>query len=327
MAFVKPKMLFKKAYQEGYALGAFNIFNMESAQAVLGAAQMEKSGVIVQVSMGARKYVGDINVFLSLVKKMVEHLEVPVCIHHDHCSDYEICKNSIDAGFASVMIDGSKLPFKENIQLVRKVADYAHKKGVWVEAELGSLPGFEDDFFSEENQYTSPDDVVEFVQESNCDSLAIAVGTSHGGVKADQDLQIDMKRLHEITNNLPGYPLVLHGGASITPGYIDTINHYGGKVEYMKNVPEHLIRETVRLGVCKVNMDVDNFNACTAAIRRYMAENPAIYDPRKYMAVGREAFMNEVRHKMREVVLSSGRYEASGSNINSEKNIRTVDHD
>ncbi|HBF39027.1 MAG TPA: fructose-bisphosphate aldolase [Firmicutes bacterium] len=327
MALVKPGILFQKAYQEGYALGAFNVFNLESVQAVLRAAQMERSAVIVQVSMGARKYVGDLDIFLRLLKMMAEPLEVPVCIHHDHCTDFEICKQSIDAGFSSIMIDGSKLTFKENIRLVRKVADYAHEKGVWVEAELGSLPGFEDDFFSEDNQYTNPDDVGEFVRESTCDSLAVAVGTSHGGVKADQDLKIDMERLQKISNNLPGFPLVLHGGASITSSYIDTINHYGGKVEYMKNVPEPLIRETVKLGVCKVNMDVDNFNAYTAAIRRYMTENPAIYDPRKYTAVGRDAFMNEVRHKMSEVILSSGRYKASDYAKDLGKSIRTVDHD
>ncbi|WP_341540139.1 class II fructose-bisphosphate aldolase [Hydrogenispora ethanolica] len=308
MALVKPGEIFKKAYQEGYALGAFNVFNLESIQAVLQAAAMERSAVIVQVSMGTRKYVGDVERFVKLIAMMAEPLTVPVCIHHDHCADFETCQKSIDSGFASVMVDGSMLTFEENIRLVRKVADYAHAKGVWVEAELGSLPGFEDDFFSEENHYTDPDDVVEFVRRSGCDSLAVAVGTSHGGIKADRDLTIDMERLQKISQNLPGYPLVLHGGASLTAAYIDTINRYGGKVESMKNVPERLIKETVRSGVCKVNMDVDNFNAYTAAVRKLMAERPEIYDPRKYSAVGREAFMAEVRHKMRDVVLSSGRY-------------------
>ena len=308
MALVKPGEIFKKAYREGYALGAFNVFNLESLQAVLRAAEIERSAVIVQVSMGTRKYVGDVQMFVKLVAMLAEPLTVPVCIHHDHCADFEICRNSIDAGFASVMVDGSMLTFEENIKLVRKVADYAHAKGVWVEAELGSLPGFEDDFFSADNRYTDPNDAVEFVRRSGCDSLAVAVGTSHGGIKADHDLTIDMERLQKISQNLPGYPLVLHGGASITAEYIDVMNRYGGKVAYMKNVPEKLVKETVKLGVCKVNMDVDNFNAYTAAVRKLLVEKPEIYDPRKYSTLGREAFMKEVQHKMRDVVLSSGRY-------------------
>jgi fructose-bisphosphate aldolase class II len=308
MALVKPGELFKKAYQEGYALGAFNVFNLESIQAVLRAAVLEKSPVIVQVSMGTRKYVGDIRTLVQLIKIMAEPLDVPVCLHHDHCTDLEVCKNSIDIGFASVMIDGSQLDFEANIKLVKRVADYAHAKGVWVEAELGSLPGFEDEIFSEHNHFTNPDDVAEFVGRSGCDSLAVAVGTSHGGVKGDCDLQIDRERLQKIAAYLPGYPLVLHGGASLPVELVDALNRYGGQVEYMRNASEPSITKAVKAGVCKVNMDVDNFYAYTAAVRQFLVESPEIYDPRKYTAVGRETFMNEVRHKMRAVVLSSGRY-------------------
>jgi fructose-bisphosphate aldolase class II len=307
MALVKPGELFQKAYREGYALGAFNVFNLESVQAVLKAAELEKSPVIVQVSMGARKYVGDVRLLVQLIKFMAEPLEVPVCLHHDHCTDLEVCKNSIDLGFASVMIDGSKLDFEANIKLVKQVTDYAHAKGVWVEAELGSLPGFEDEIFSDNNHYTNPDDVAEFVARSGCDSLAVAVGTSHGGVKGDYDLQIDLERLQKIAAILPGYPLVLHGGASLPVELVDIMNRYGGKVEYMRNASEQSITKAVKAGVGKVNMDVDNFYAYTGAVRRMMVENPEIYDPRKYTALGREAFLVEVRHKMQAVVLSSGR--------------------
>jgi fructose-bisphosphate aldolase class II len=307
MALVKPGELFQKAYREGYALGAFNVFNLESVQAVLKAAELEKSPVIVQVSMGARKYVGEVQTLVRLIKMMAESLAVPVCLHHDHCTSLEVCKESIDLGFASVMIDGSKLDFDANISLVKQVAAYAHARGAWVEAELGSLPGFEDEIFSESNQFTNPDHVAEFVARSGCDSLAVAVGTSHGGVKGDRDLQIDMERLQKISAALPGYPLVLHGGASLTKGYVDRMNQYGGKVEYMRNAPEEAIVRAVKTGVCKVNMDVDNFYAYTAALREFLTDRPEIYDPRKYSAAGRAAFMAEVRHKMSEVVLSSGR--------------------
>jgi fructose-bisphosphate aldolase class II len=308
MAFAKPGELFQKAYREGYALGAFNVFNLESIQAVLRAAELEKSPVIVQVAMGARKYLGEIRNFVQLIKMIAEPLKIPVCLHHDHCTDLEVCKDSIDLGFTSVMIDGSNLDFDTNIHLVKRVTEYAHARGVWVEAELGSLPGFEDEIFSESNHFTNPDDVVEFVERSGCDSLAVAVGTSHGGVKGRDDLQIDLELLQEITARLPGYPLVLHGGASLTKSYVDQMNRYGGKVEYMRNASEKAITEAVKTGVCKVNMDVDNFYAYTAAIRQFLVESPEIYDPRKYLAAGREAFLAEVRHKMKEVVLSSGKY-------------------
>jgi fructose-bisphosphate aldolase class II len=307
MALVQPGELFKKAYRDGYALGAFNVFNLESLQAVIKAAELEKSPVIVQVSMGARKYVGEVRNLVQLIKGMAEPLAVPVCLHHDHCTDLEVCKNSIALGFASVMVDGSQLEFEANIRLVKEVSDYAHARGVWVEAELGSLPGFEDEIFSESNRFTDPDYVEEFVARSGCDSLAVAVGTSHGGVKAAQDLQIDFDRLRKIAALLPGYPLVLHGGASLTKSYVDQINRYGGAVEYMRNAPESAIAKAVKAGVCKVNMDVDNFYAYTAALRKFLIENPETYDPRKYSAAGRAAFMEEVRHKMREVVFSSGR--------------------
>jgi len=307
MAIVRLGEIFDKAIKEGYAVGAFNIFNMESIEAVLKAAEIERSATIIQVSMGARKYT-DIGLLIQLIKIMAKDSPIPICIQHDHCSDLEICKNSIELGVMSVMIDGSHFPYEENIALTKSVVKYAHARGVWVEAELGSLPGREDDVSSETCIYTKPDEAIEFVKRTGCDSLAIAIGTSHGGVNADKDLELSFPILEELVEKMPGYPIVLHGGASLPTKLVDVMNKYGGTVKYLRNASDESISKACKMGVCKVNIDVDNFYACTAALRKYFVEHSDVYDPKKYGAIGREAFMKMVQYKMKNVLFSSGRY-------------------
>lgn len=306
MPLVTTKKMFKDAYDGGYAVCAFNVNNMEMIQAIVEAANECKSPVILQVSAGARKYANP--VYLKhLVEAAAETTDIPIAMHLDHGADFEICKASIDGGFTSVMIDGSHLPYEENIALTKKVVDYAHPRGVWVEAELGKLAGIEEHVQSDEHVYTDPDQAVDFVKRTGCDSLAIAIGTSHGAYKFKGDAKLDFARLEEITSKLPGYPLVLHGASSVPEKFVKLCNEYGGKVGGARGVPEEMLRKAAEMGVCKINVDTDIRLALTASIRQFFAEHPEQFDPRSYLAPAREAVKDMVAHKIRDVMGSSGK--------------------
>ncbi|QQO10108.1 class II fructose-bisphosphate aldolase [Breznakiella homolactica] len=302
---VQARELFHHSLENKYMTGAFNVFNFDTLTAVVAAAEAERSPVIIQVSMGARKYAEDFRLFLECIHKVIETCAVPVLLQHDHCSTFEACREAIEWGIPAVMFDGSHLRFEENIERTRELAGYAHARGVWVEAELGSLPGFEDEVFSAENKYTEPDQAARFIEESGCDALAVAVGTSHGGVLSDESLPLAFDRLAEIHAALPDFPLVLHGGASLEKDLIDAVNAAGARVPYLRNASEADVSECRRYGVCKVNMDVDNFMAYTTAVLETLREKPDKYDPRVYLRPARDAFKNQVRHKMRNVLRSS----------------------
>jgi len=306
MPLVGPKAMFERAYAQSYAVGAFNVNNMEIIQGIMQAASEEKAPVILQVSAGARKYAGQPYI-MKLVEAALLESDLPVVIHLDHGLDFEICKACIDGGFTSVMIDGSHLPFDENIALTKQVVAYAHDRGVWVEAELGKLAGVEEDVSNEVSVYTDPDQAVEFVERSGCDSLAIAIGTSHGAYKFLGDASLDFDRLEKISNLLPKYPLVLHGASSVPPEFVEMANKYGAKLGSAKGVPEEMLRQTTTLGVCKINIDSDIRLAMTAYIRRQLAENPEEFDPRSYLKPAREAVRLMVQHKMKNVLGCSGK--------------------
>lgn len=301
MPLVGPKAMFERAYKEAYAVGAFNVNNMEIIQGIMRAAAEENSPVILQVSAGARKYAGQ-GYIMKLVDAALAENDLPVVVHLDHGSDFEICKACIDGGFTSVMYDGSHLSFDENIAITKKVVEYAHERGVWVEAELGQLAGVEEHVNVEKSVYTDPDQAVEFVERSGCDSLAIAIGTSHGAYKFKGDAQLDFARLEKISALLPGYPLVLHGASSVPQEFVEMANMYGAKLGSAKGVPEEMLRQATKLGVCKINIDSDIRLAMTAYIRRSFAENPEEFDPRSYLKPAREAVFKMVQRKMKHVL-------------------------
>ena len=307
MAFRAPKEMYQHACANGYALGAFNVFSLESMLAVMEAAREERSPAIIQISMGARKYVRHLAPFVSTIRAFGECYDVPFFIQHDHCSTLQACKEAIDAGVQAVMFDGSHLPYEENISRTKEVCELAHASGVWVEAELGRLPGFEDMVFAESAVYTDPELVCDFIGRTGCDALAIAAGTSHGGVQSQGDLPLDLQLIKRIAAITPGFPLVLHGAASLPTELIDDCNATGMDVEHLHNCSEESIRSAVLAGIRKANMDVDNFLVFTTAARRAMTDRPDVYDPRKYLAPAMEGFKREVAHKMRNVMLSSGR--------------------
>ena len=271
------------------------------------AAAEEKSPVILQVSAGARKYAGQTYIMKLVEAALIEDPAVPVVVHLDHGPSFEMCKDCIDGGFTSVMIDGSHLPYEENIALTRQVVDYAHPKGVWVEAELGKLAGVEEHVSSAEHVYTDPDQAVDFVQRTGCDSLAVAIGTSHGAYKFKGEAKLDFPRLEAISAKLPGYPLVLHGASSVPQEFVELCNKYGGQVGGARGVPEDMLRKAASMGVCKINVDTDIRLALTASIRQFLAEHPEQFDPRSYLAPAREAVKNMVAHKIRNVMGSSGK--------------------
>ena len=306
MPLVGPKNMFERAYKEGYAIGAFNVNNMEIVQGIMQAGAEEKAPLILQVSAGARKYAGQ-PYLMKLVEAALQESDLPVVVHLDHGPDFELCKACIDGGFTSVMIDGSHLPFEENIALTKRVVEYAHGKGVWVEAELGKLAGVEEHVSSTHSVYTDPDQAVEFVQRSGCDSLAIAIGTSHGAYKFTGDAELDFPRLEKISGLLPGFPLVLHGASSVPQEFVDMCNKYGGKVGGAKGVPENILRKSAGFGICKINVDTDIRLALTACIRKHFMENPEDFDPRAYLKPAREAVKLMVQHKIREVMGCSGK--------------------
>ncbi|MFY9176159.1 MAG: class II fructose-1,6-bisphosphate aldolase [Caldicoprobacterales bacterium] len=299
MPLVTTTEMFKKAYEGGYAIGAFNVNNMEIVQGITEAAKEENAPLILQVSAGARKYANH-TYLMKLVEAAIEETNLPIALHLDHGDSFEICKACIDGGFSSVMIDGSHLPFEENIKLTKQVVEYAHERGVVVEGELGRLAGVEDDVnVSEEDAiYTDPDEVEEFVEKTGVDSLAIAIGTSHGAYKFKGAAKLRFDILEEIQRRLPGFPIVLHGASSVPQEFVETINKYGGNMPGAKGVPEEMLRKAASMAVCKINIDSDLRLAMTATIRKFMAENPEMFDPRQYLGPARQAIKEIVRHKI-----------------------------
>jgi len=299
MPLVTSTEMFKKAYEGGYAIGAFNVNNMEIIQGITEAAKEVGAPLILQVSAGARKYAKHVYL-MKLIEAAIEDTGLPICVHLDHGEDFEICKQCIDGGFTSVMIDGSKYDFEENIRLTKQVVDYAHEKGVVVEGELGKLAGVEDDVKvdAKDAAYTDPNQVEEFVKRTGVDSLAIAIGTSHGAYKFKGEPKLRFDILEDIQKRLPGFPIVLHGASSVIPEYVDMINKYGGQMPGAKGVPEDMLRKAASMAVCKINIDSDLRLAMTATIRKHFAENPGDFDPRQYLKPAREAIKEMVKHKI-----------------------------
>ena len=305
MALVSTKEMFRRAYEGGYAIGAFNINNMEIIQAITEAAEGEKSPVILQVSAGARKYAKH-EYLMALAQAAVRDTGIDLALHLDHGADFEICKSCVDGGFTSVMIDGSKYSFEDNIALTRKVCEYAHAHGVVVEGELGKLAGIEDDVHvhADDAMFTNPDEVEEFVSKTGVDSLAIAIGTSHGAYKFKGEPMLRFDILEEISRRLPGFPIVLHGASSVIPELVDEINACGGKLDGARGVPEDMLRQAARSSVCKINIDSDIRLAMTDGIRRVMTSRPEVFDPREYLKVGRDEVKKMVKHKIKNVLVS-----------------------
>ena len=309
MALVTTKEMFKKAYAGGYAIGAFNINNMEIIQAITEAAQEEKSPVILQVSAGARKYAKH-EYLMALASAAIKDTGVDMALHLDHGADFEVCKSCIDGGFTSVMIDGSHHSFEENIAVTKKVVEYAHAHGVVVEGELGVLAGVEDDVVAEHSSYTRPEEVEEFVGRTGVDSLAISIGTSHGaykftpaqctrneeGILIPPPLRFDI--LEEIEKRLPGFPIVLHGASSVSQAHVKEINSCGGALPDAVGIPEEQLRKAAKMAVCKINIDSDIRLALTAGIRRKFVEDPSAFDPRTYLSVARSEVKEMVKHKI-----------------------------
>ena len=308
MPLVTSKEMFGKALHSDYAVGAFNVNNMEIIQGIVEAAQQENAPLILQVSAGARKYAKHIYL-MKLIEAAVEDSGLPICLHLDHGEDFEICKSCVDGGFTSVMIDGSKHSFEENIALTKQVVEYAHARGVVVEAELGRLAGVEDavKVNAKDASYTDPDQAVEFVERTGVDSLAIAIGTSHGAYKFKGDPSLDFARLEKISALLPNFPLVLHGASTVLPEFVAKCNQFGGKIDGAQGVPEDMLLRAGKLGVCKINIDTDLRLALTAAIREHMALHPADFDPRQYLKPARDAIKGMVQHKIKNVLNCSGK--------------------
>ena len=311
MPLVNTKEMFKKAYEGGYAIGAFNVNNMEIVQGITEACQELKAPVILQVSAGARKYANH-TYLVKLVEAAVKECpDIPIALHLDHGASFDICKACIDGGFTSVMFDGSSKPYEENIEEARRVAEYAHKYNVTVEAELGKLAGVEDDVKVEDDkaQFTDPDEVQDFVTRTGVDSLAIAIGTSHGAYKfkPGQKPQLRLDILQEVANRLPNFPIVLHGASSVVPEFVEMVNKYGGQMPDAIGIPEEMLREAATMAVCKINIDSDIRLAMTAAIRKYLVENPSHFDPRQYLSPARDAVKNMVAHKINTVLGCAGK--------------------
>lgn len=310
MPLVTSKEMFKKAYDGGYAIGAFNVNNMEIIQGITEAAQEVNAPLILQVSAGARKYAKHVYL-MKLIEAAIEDTGLPICVHLDHGDSFELCKSCIDGGFTSVMIDGSHLPFEENIKLTKQVVDYAHAHGVVVEGELGRLAGIEDavNVSDKDAAYTDPDQVEEFVGRTGVDSLAIAIGTSHGAYKfkPGQKPQLRFDILEEVSKRLPGFPIVLHGASSVMPEFVEMINNNGGKMPDAIGIPEPMLRQAASMAVCKINIDSDLRLAMTGSIRQYFAEHPDHFDPRQYLKPARENIKKLVKHKLVEVLGCAGK--------------------
>lgn len=310
MSIVTSQEMFAKAYAGGYAIGAFNVNNMEIIQGITEAAKECNAPVILQVSSGARKYANR-TYLVKLVEAAVIETGLPICLHLDHGDSFELCKACVDDGFSSVMIDASSKPFEENVALTRQVVEYAHAHGAVVEAELGTLAGIEDDVKvkAEDSSYTRPEDVQEFVERTGCDSLAIAIGTSHGAYKfkpgTKPQLRFDI--LEEVSERLPGFPIVLHGASSVPQEYVQMINEFGGAMPGAIGVPEDQLRQAARLAVCKINIDSDLRLAMTGTIRAYFNEHPDHFDPRQYLKPARQAVKDMVTHKLINVLGCNGK--------------------
>ncbi|MDR2615678.1 MAG: ketose-bisphosphate aldolase [Oscillospiraceae bacterium] len=305
MPFVTTTEMFGKAYDGGYAVGAFNVNNMEIIQGIADAAAETRAPLILQVSAGARKYARH-TYLMKLIEAAEKDTGLPIAVHLDHGEDFEICKACADGGFTSVMIDGSKYPFRENIRITREVTEYAHSRGVVVEGELGRIAGIEDDVSvsDEDAGYTRPDEVEEFVEKTGVDSLAISIGTNHGAFKfkPGQKPRLRFDILDEVARRLPGFPIVLHGASSVVPKYVDVINGSGGALADAAGIPEDMLREAARRAVCKINIDTDLRLAMTAGVRETLARSPAEFDPRKFLAPGRENIRELVRDKILNVL-------------------------
>lgn len=310
MPLVSTKEMFEKAYKGGYAIGAFNVNNMEIVQGITEAAKEENAPLILQVSAGARKYAKH-TYLMKLVEAAIEDTDLPIALHLDHGADFEICKACIDGGFTSVMIDGSHFSFKENIELTKRVVEYAHAHGVVVEGELGQLSGIEDDVnVSAENaSYTQPGQVEEFVKSTGVDSLAIAIGTSHGAFKfkPGQNPQLRFDILEEIEQRLPNFPIVLHGASSVIPKYVDIINANGGNLKDAIGIPEDMLRQAAKMAVCKINIDSDLRLALTAGVREHLFAHPDHFDPRQYLTPARAYIKELVKHKIVNVLGCNGK--------------------
>lgn len=310
MPLVTTTEMFKKAYEGGYAIGAFNVNNMEIIQGITEAAAEERAPLILQVSAGARKYAKHIYL-TKLVEAAIADTDLPIALHLDHGADFDICKACVEGGFSSVMIDGSKYSFEENIALTRKVVEYAHAHGVVVEGELGTLAGIEDDVHvkADDALFTRPEEVEEFVTRTGVDSLAIAIGTSHGAYKfkPGQKPQLRFDILQEVMDRLPGFPIVLHGASSVMPEYVADVNKFGGQMADAIGIPEDMLRKAASMAVCKINVDSDLRLAMTAGIRKHFAENPTHFDPRQYLGEGRDNITKVVKHKIEDVLGSANR--------------------
>lgn len=308
MPLVNSKEMFKKAYEGGYAIGAFNVNNMEIVQGITEAAKEQKAPLILQVSAGARKYANH-TYLMKLVEAAIIETDLPIVLHLDHGDSFELCKSCIDGGFTSVMIDGSHLSFEDNIALTKKVVDYAHPRNVTVEGELGRLAGVEDEVnvSAADASYTRPEEVEEFVKRTGVDSLAIAIGTSHGAFKFKGEAKLRFDILEEVGKRLPGFPIVLHGASSVVPEYVELINKYGGSMAGAKGVPEDMLRKAASMAVCKINIDSDLRLAMTAKIRESLSLEPGNFDPRKYLAPARGAIKEIVEHKIVEVLGCNGK--------------------
>lgn len=310
MPLVTTTKMFKDAYEGGYAVGAFNVNNMEIIQGIVAAGKKLNAPLILQVSKGARAYANHLYL-VKLVEAAVEESGLPIALHLDHGPDFETCKACIDGGFTSVMIDGSSLPYEENVALTKKVVDYAHAHGVVVEGELGQLAGVEDEVNvnAEDASYTNPDQVEDFVKRTGVDSLAIAIGTSHGAYKfkPGQKPQLRFDILEEVSKRLPGFPIVLHGASSVIPEFVEEINKYGGSMPDAIGIPEEMLRQAATMAVCKINIDSDLRLAMTAAIRKHFVEHPSDFDPRQYLKPARDAIEGMVEHKINTVLGCAGK--------------------
>ena len=310
MPLVTTTKMFKDAYEGGYAVGAFNVNNMEIIQGIVAAGKKLNAPLILQVSKGARAYANHLYL-VKLVEAAVEESGLPIALHLDHGPDFESCKACIDGGFTSVMIDGSSLPYEENVALTKKVVDYAHAHGVVVEGELGQLAGVEDEVSvnAEDASYTNPDQVEDFVKRTGVDSLAIAIGTSHGAYKfkPGQKPQLRFDILEEVSKRLPGFPIVLHGASSVIPEFVEEINKYGGNMPDAIGIPEDMLRQAATMAVCKINIDSDLRLAMTAAIRKHFVEHPSDFDPRQYLRPARDAIEGMVEHKINTVLGCAGK--------------------
>ena len=308
MPLVTTKEMFKKAYEGGYAVGAFNVNNMEIVQGIVDAAKEEESPLILQVSAGARKYAKHIYL-VKLVEAALEDSNLPIALHLDHGDSFEICKDCVDGGFTSVMIDASHHDFEENVKITKQVVEYAHAHGVVVEAELGRLAGVEDDVnvSDKDARFTDPEQAAEFVELTGVDSLAIAIGTSHGAYKFKGEPYLDFDRLKKVGDLLPNFPIVLHGASSVLPEFVAKCNEYGGDIPGAQGVPEHMLREAAKMAVCKINIDSDSRLAFTAGVRQTFDEHPEYFDPRQYCGKAREYMVDLYKHKITDVLGSDGK--------------------